>query len=46
MGYEALAEALKPKVARGYSIVIFPEGTRSKNFKMKRFHKGAFFLAE
>ncbi|MGM0552079.1 MAG: 1-acyl-sn-glycerol-3-phosphate acyltransferase, partial [Bacteroidota bacterium] len=46
IGYEALAEALKPKVDRGYSIVIFPEGTRSTNFKMKRFHKGAFFLAE
>lgn len=46
MGYEALAKALQPKVERGYSIVIFPEGTRSKDLKMKRFHKGAFFLAE
>lgn len=30
----------------GYSIAIFPEGTRTYNGKMKRFHKGAFYLAE
>ncbi|MDR1593741.1 MAG: 1-acyl-sn-glycerol-3-phosphate acyltransferase [Prevotellaceae bacterium] len=30
----------------GYSIMIFPEGARSDNSEIKRFHKGAFFLAE
>ncbi|MBL0308790.1 MAG: MMPL family transporter [Bacteroidetes bacterium] len=33
-------------VKEGYSIVIFPEGTRSVDGKIKRFHKGAFYLAE
>ncbi len=30
----------------GYSVVVFPEGTRSVDGNMKRFHKGAFYLAE
>ncbi len=30
----------------GYSIIVFPEGTRSVDGKIKRFHKGAFYLAE
>jgi uncharacterized protein len=33
-------------VKQGYSIVVFPEGTRTPDGNMKRFHKGAFFLAE
>ncbi len=45
-GYEDLAETLKPKIEQGYSVVIFPEGTRSEDFSIKRFHKGAFYLAE
>lgn len=44
-GYEKLVEELKPKVEAGYSIVVFPEGTRSKDFSIQRFHKGAFYLA-
>lgn len=31
---------------RGQSVAIFPEGTRSVDGKMKRFHKGAFYLAD
>ena len=31
---------------KGYSIAIFPEGRRSPNGKIGRFHKGSFFLAE
>ena len=27
-------------------IVVFPEGTRSEDCEIKRFHKGAFYLAE
>ena len=33
------------RVKEGYSIVIFPEGTRSVDGNMRRFHKGAFYLA-
>ncbi|WP_291864451.1 1-acyl-sn-glycerol-3-phosphate acyltransferase [Maribacter sp.] len=37
---------LRTKVAQGYSLITFPEGTRSTTNKIKRFHKGAFHLAE
>lgn len=45
-GYDSLALSLKEKVKQGYSIIVFPEGTRSKDQKIGRFHKGAFYLAE
>ncbi len=31
---------------QGCSVVVFPEGTRSTDCSVKRFHKGAFYLAE
>ena len=34
------------RVKNGYSVIIFPEGTRSEDGTIKRFHKGAFYLAE
>ncbi|WP_246147029.1 1-acyl-sn-glycerol-3-phosphate acyltransferase [Seonamhaeicola marinus] len=37
---------LKTKIEQGYTLMAFPEGTRSTTNKIKRFHKGAFFLAE
>ncbi len=43
---EVALQKLRDKVADGYSIVVFPEGTRSIDGTIKRFHKGAFFLAE
>ncbi len=37
---------LQDKVAQGFSLIAFPEGTRSQTNKIRRFHKGAFYLAE
>jgi 2-polyprenyl-3-methyl-5-hydroxy-6-metoxy-1,4-benzoquinol methylase len=45
-GAEQSISLLKDRFMNGYSIVIFPEGTRSIDGKIRRFHKGAFFLAE
>ncbi|MBI3883410.1 MAG: 1-acyl-sn-glycerol-3-phosphate acyltransferase, partial [Sphingobacteriales bacterium] len=45
-GAEPSIELLAQRVKEGYSIVVFPEGTRTVDGTMKRFHKGAFFLAE
>ncbi|MBC7536940.1 MAG: 1-acyl-sn-glycerol-3-phosphate acyltransferase [Ferruginibacter sp.] len=45
-GAEVSIDLLEKKVQQGYSIMVFPEGTRSVDGVMKRFHKGAFFLAE
>jgi 1-acyl-sn-glycerol-3-phosphate acyltransferase len=45
-GIENSIEQLADAVGRGYSIAIFPEGTRSINCSIGRFHRGAFFLSE
>ncbi len=45
-GAEDSIGRLKDRVDEGYSVVVFPEGTRSEDGKIKRFHKGAFFMAE
>lgn len=45
-GAEPGIDTLKSKIDEGYSIAIFPEGTRSKDGKIGRFHKGAFYLAQ
>ena len=45
-GYDKNAERLKKLVERGYSVVVYPEGTRSETGEILRFHKGAFQLAQ
>ncbi|WP_293893385.1 1-acyl-sn-glycerol-3-phosphate acyltransferase [Flavobacterium sp.] len=39
-------EHLREKINQGFSIMVFPEATRSVDNSVKRFHKGAFYLAE
>ena len=45
-GYDKNVERLQKLVNRGYSVVVFPEGTRSETGEILRFHKGAFQLAQ
>jgi len=45
-GIEQHIDTLKKSVADGYSILIFPEGTRSEDCSIGRFRKGAFYLAD
>ena len=44
-GVEARLDKIRALVAQGYSLVIFPEGTRTTTGEVGRFHKGAFYLA-
>lgn len=44
-GMDVILPKLKNLKERGYSIVVFPEGTRSADCSILRFHQGAFFLA-
>ncbi len=44
-GVEAHLDKIRALVAQGYSLVIFPEGTRTVDGKVGRFHKGAFYVA-
>ncbi len=37
---------LRAMIDKGYSIMIFPEGHRSADCKITRFHKGAFYIAQ
>lgn len=45
-GIDNGVEHLRAKVDQGFSLMVFPEGTRSLDNSIKRFHKGAFYLAE
>ncbi|MBP5365581.1 MAG: 1-acyl-sn-glycerol-3-phosphate acyltransferase [Bacteroidales bacterium] len=40
-----LIETMRRCVVDGYSIMVFPEGTRSADGQIHRFHKGAFKIA-
>lgn len=45
-GIERILPKLKKLVSEGYSVVVYPEGTRSEDCRVRRFHKGAFLLAD
>lgn len=46
---KGIAQGLVPleeRIGTDFSVMIFPEGTRSRTSEIGRFHKGAFFMAE
>jgi len=45
-GIENHVDKMAGYIRRGYSVVVFPEGTRTADGTIGRFHKGAFYLAE
>ncbi|MBO4371019.1 MAG: MMPL family transporter [Paludibacteraceae bacterium] len=45
-GLESVERQIDEVIGQGCSIMIFPEGTRSKDFMVHRFRKGAFYVAE
>ncbi len=45
-GLEPLLPHIKSLMERGYSVALYPEGTRSKDCRIGRFHQGAFYLAQ
>lgn len=44
-GYEALRAAAEPALAAGRTVVVYPEGTRTQDGSIGRFHSGAIRLA-
>lgn len=45
-GLDSILPQLRSLRDRGYSIAVYPEGTRSEDCSIGRFHKGAFQIAE
>lgn len=43
---EQLLNEVEERVRQGCSVMVFPEGTRSEDCRIQRFHRGAFYLAE
>lgn len=39
-------DIIQKLIHKGYSIMVFPEGSRSETEKLGRFHKGAFLIAD
>ncbi|MBR4482369.1 MAG: 1-acyl-sn-glycerol-3-phosphate acyltransferase, partial [Paludibacteraceae bacterium] len=46
LGYDGVLPHLREVVAQGYSVMVFPEGTRTISGEIGRFHPGAFRLAK
>ena len=44
-GLEKNLDRIKDLVSRGYTLCVFPEGTRTPDGRIGRFHKGAFYVA-
>jgi len=45
-GFGVIEKQIRELWDKGYSFLVFPEGTRSEDHRIHRFHKGAFKLAE
>ncbi len=45
-GYDENLVKIKELLEDGYSLAVFPEGSRSESAHINRFHKGAFYIAE
>lgn len=45
-GSDENSHLVEERLAAGYSVVIFPEGKRSADGQIHRFHKGAFYLSK
>lgn len=45
-GMENNYDKIEAMVKKGYSVLVFPEGTRSMDLNILRFHQGAFQLAD
>lgn len=45
-GFEQMIEQYRAEVEKGTSVLVFPEGSRSRNGALMRFHRGAFYLAQ
>lgn len=45
-GIEDSLDLMQERIREGYSILIFPEGSRSMDGHIQLFHRGAFYIAE
>lgn len=45
-GFESLVPVIREEIAQGASVLVFPEGGRSPKGVVRRFHRGAFELAD
>jgi len=45
-GFDHGFDKIRSKVEDGYSVLVFPEGSRTLDGKIKRFHQGAFSIAD